>query len=152
MIGGVIGAEAMIYRLSLEPDDNGTVLVTSPDFPLVTFGEDRADVIARATEAAEAILQSMIDGDDDIPPASTSTDHSPMLRLPLQTRLKVGLYMALRSAGLRRADLMRLLGWQRESVDRLFRLNHNSKLENLDAAFAALGKRVDVSFDKVAAA
>ena len=100
----------MLYRLNLEPDDNGTVLVTSLDFPLVTFGEDRADAIARATEAAEAILQSMIDGDDDIPPAPTSTDHSPMLRLPLQTRLKVGLYMALREAGLRRADLMRLLG------------------------------------------
>ena len=142
----------MLYRLNFEPDDNGTVLVTSPDFPLVTFGEDRREALTRATDAAEAILQSMIDGDDDIPPASLSTDHSPMLRLPLQTRLKVGLYMALRSAGLKRADLMRMLGWQRESVDRLFRLDHKSKLDQLDAAFTALGEYVNVSFDKVAAA
>jgi hypothetical protein len=33
-------------------------------------------------------------------------------------------FVAWREAGLTRAELMRRLGWNRESVDRLFRLGH----------------------------
>ncbi|HEX5865323.1 MAG TPA: hypothetical protein VF014_13885 [Casimicrobiaceae bacterium] len=50
------------------------------------------------------------------------------------------MYRALRSAGLTRADLQRRLGWNRESVDRLFRLDHNSRLQQIEAAFRALGR------------
>jgi len=44
-----------------------------------------------------------------------------------------------------RAELMRRLNWKRESVDRLFRLNHATRLEQFDAAFRALGHRVEIS-------
>jgi hypothetical protein len=37
------------------------------------------------------------------------------------------------------------LDWKRESVDRLFRLNHATRLEQFDAAFRALGRRVEIS-------
>ena len=62
--------------------------------------------------------------------------------------LKSALYMIMREEGLTRADLMRRLGWQRERVDRLFRLDHNSKLDVLQEAFKALGVplRIDVPF------
>jgi antitoxin HicB len=34
----------LAYPIVLEPDDNGTLLVTLPDVPeAVTFGEDEAD-------------------------------------------------------------------------------------------------------------
>jgi hypothetical protein len=46
------------------------------------------------------------------------------------TALKVSLYRSLREAGLTRAELMRRLGWNRESVDRLFRLDHASRLDH----------------------
>jgi hypothetical protein len=42
---------------------------------------------------------------------------------PLRS-LKASLYRALRESGITRAELMRRLGWNRESVDRLFRLDH----------------------------
>ena len=35
--------------------------------------------------------------------------------------------------------------WKRELVYRLFRLDHASRLEQLEAAFAALGQAVSVS-------
>jgi hypothetical protein len=38
------------------------------------------------------------------------------------TSLKASLYRALRESGITRAELMRRLGGNRESVDRLFRL------------------------------
>ena len=70
--------------------------------------------------------------------------------LPLMTALKVSLYRSLREAGFTRAELMRRLGWNRESVDRLFRLDHASRLDQLEAAFKALGRTVDVSIDRAA--
>jgi antitoxin HicB len=40
--------------------------------------------------------------------------------------------------------LARRLHWNRESVDRLFRLDHNSRLDQLEAAFKALGRNIDI--------
>jgi len=34
---------------------------------------------------------------------------------------------------------VRDLGWHREQVDRLFRLDHNSRIDQLEEAFRALG-------------
>lgn len=60
------------------------------------------------------------------------------------TELKVKLHNAMVGSGLTRADLQRRLSWQRESVDRLFRLAHHSRVDQIQAAFEALGKGVDV--------
>ena len=133
------------YRLKLEPDDNGTILVTSPDFPVVTYGKDERSALRHAVDAIEILLASMIEAQEEIPPSSPGDhDTNAFVRLPLQTTLKVELYRALRSDDLSRADLQRRLGWQQESVDRLFRLDQNSKIEHLEEAFRALGKEVAV--------
>ena len=52
------------YPIKLEPDDNGTLLVTCPALPEVTtFGEDEADAIEHARDAIEeAIAARMADG------------------------------------------------------------------------------------------
>ncbi|MGJ0396286.1 MAG: type II toxin-antitoxin system HicB family antitoxin [Methylocystis sp.] len=132
------------YRLELSPDDNDTVLVTSPDLPgLVTYGEDRTSALKNAIDAAETLIASMMADGDDIPlPEYGSDVQGEFVALPLQDELKLRLYVALRQANMTRADLQRRLGWSRESVDRLFRLDHASRLSQLEDAFAALGKRV----------
>jgi antitoxin HicB len=133
------------YRLKFTPDDNGTILVTSPDLPLATFGEDEASATAHAIDAAESILASKMDHREEIPvPQIAANDPSPTIGLPLQTDLKLELYIAMRGAGLTRADLQRRLGWKRESVDRLFRIDHNSRIEQLEEAFHALGRDIDI--------
>ena len=63
------------------------------------------------------------------------------------TSLKASLYRALRESGITRAELMRRLGWNRESVDRLFRLDHASRLDQIEAALKALGRRLVVTSD-----
>jgi len=62
---------------------------------------------------------------------------------------KVGLYQAMISKGLRKADLMRLLGVHGPQVDRLLSLTHKSKLEQVEEALARLGYRVLVSVEPV---
>ncbi len=132
------------YRIKIEPDDNGTLLVTCPALPEVTtFGDDEADAMRRAVGAIEeAIAARMADG-EDVPEGHQRGPR--LVRLPALTVLKVELYRQLREAGITRAELARRLEWKRESVDRLFRLDHASRLEQLEAAFAALGQAVSVS-------
>ncbi|TGD96162.1 type II toxin-antitoxin system HicB family antitoxin [Methylobacterium nonmethylotrophicum] len=135
----------LAYPIELTPDDNDTLLVTCPILPVVaTFGEDEASARRHAVDAIKTVLASMIADGEEIPlPPEASTDDAVVL--PLLTELKVLLYGALRTAGITRAELARRLGWNRESVDRLFRLEHHSRLEQIEAAFAALGRRVAIS-------
>ncbi|HEY0439110.1 MAG TPA: hypothetical protein VGD36_03480 [Xanthobacteraceae bacterium] len=58
--------------------------------------------------------------------------------------------MALRDAGITKAELARRLKWNRESVDRLFRLDHASRLDQIEAAFKALGRKVDITVAEAA--
>jgi antitoxin HicB len=137
------------YRVLLTPDDNGTFLVSCPDLPIVaTFGETRDDALHHAVDAVETALASMIDDGESIP--SPSQGPGEIVVLPTLTALKVNLYWTLREVGITRAELTRRLGWNRESVDRLFRLDHGSKLEQLDAAFAVLHKRIDLRIEEAA--
>jgi Ni,Fe-hydrogenase maturation factor len=48
------------------------------------------------------------------------------------------------------AELTRLLGWHREQVDRLFRLDHASRSDQIEEAFAALNQQIDVSVHSAA--
>lgn len=139
------------YEIELTPDDNGTLLVTCPQLPIVaTFGETEAEARRHAVDAIETALASMIDDGEDIPAPTGDPDGGEMIELPLLTGFKVNLYWALRDAGITRAELARRLGWNRESVDRLFRLDHKSRLEQIEAAFAALNRRVDFEVRKAA--
>lgn len=130
------------YRIHLEPDDNGTLMATSPDFPEVTtFGDDEKDARAHAVAAIEEALAARIHDSRDIPDGAKNGTR---VALPTMTALKVGLYRLMRKQEVNRAELMRRLGWNRESVDRLFRLDHNSRLDQIEAAYAALGQHIAV--------
>jgi antitoxin HicB len=133
----------LAYRVKLQEDDNGTLLVTCRALPEVTtFGDDEAEAMARARDAIEEALAARIGDGQDIPKSDTKGPH--LVRLPALTTLKVELYRQLRLAGTTRAELARRLNWNRESVDRLFRLDHNSRLDQIEAAFRVLGRNIDI--------
>jgi antitoxin HicB len=137
------------YRIRTEPDDNGTLLVICPDLPgVVTYGEDREDAIVHAADAIETWIASLIADGLDVPrpkPVKRLRGGEAMVPLSVQSSLKLELYWALRESRITRADLVRRLGWKRESVDRLFRLGHASRLDQIEAAFRAIGRSIDVS-------
>ena len=139
----------LAYRVELIADDNDTFLVRCPDLPIVaTFGETEAEAVRQAVDAVEVALASMIADGEEIPRPSDGPGS--LVALPLMTTLKLNLYWALRESGLTRAELTRRLGWNRESVDRLFRLDHRSRLEQIEAAMTALGKTFDVEVRRAA--
>jgi antitoxin HicB len=139
------------YRIKLAPDDNGTLLVTCPALPEVTtFGEDREDAMRHAVDAIEEALAARIARGAEVPPPANVSRNHDFIDLPLLTTLKLQLLAALRDSGLTRADLVRRLGWHREQVDRLFRLDHASRIEQIEAAFRALGRKVTVTVSDAA--
>jgi antitoxin HicB len=137
------------YELRLHPDGD-TWLVTAPAFEeVVTFGDDQEAACHNGLDAVlQAIAGRIADGEDIPAPMLDTPTKGFFVQLPLVVFLKAALYMILRSQGKTRADLMRSLGWHREQVDRLFRLNHSSTLDQFEKAFAALGVplRMNVPF------
>src|SRR3546814_11218550 len=84
----------------------------------------------------------MIDDGEEIPAPEPANGEN-VVGVPLLTALKVELYRALRQEDITRAELARRLGWNRESDDRLFRLDHRSRLEQIEAAFHPLHRTID---------
>ena len=117
-----LGVELMLaYPIHLEPDDNDTLLATSPDFPeLVTFGDDRDEALARAVDALEEAIAARMYDHEDIPMPSQGADYDV---LPALITSKVMLYQGMRDQGIGKAELARRLGWTLTQVDRVMDVN-----------------------------
>lgn len=122
-------------------------LVTAPSFPeITTSGETQSEACSNGLKAIEeAISARMADG-EDIPAPLTECEGVPRcVEISALTFLKVALYMICREKQVTRAELARRLGWHREQVDRLFRLDHKSQLDQLETAFKAIGESIRFS-------
>jgi antitoxin HicB len=134
----------LAYPVDLERDTNESLLVTFPDFTeAATFGDDENDALFRAVDALETVLAARIDDREDIPLPSPAAGR-PCVILPALTAAKVLLYRPMREVGVHKADLARRLGWHGPQIDRLLDLNHASRLDQIEAALAALGKRLSI--------
>lgn len=132
------------YRVKLTPDE-GTFLVTSPDFPeLTTFGETRELALAHAIDAFEEAIEARISRRQEIPAPSRGRASDARVNLPIQAEVKALLYRQMLESGVRKADLARRMKLPRQEIDRLLNLNHSTNLARIEAAFAALGKSLNV--------
>ena len=57
---------------------------------------------------------------------------------------KLGVYQAMTEQGIKKSELARRLGWHMPQIDRLFDLQHASKLDQIEAAANVLGKHLYV--------
>ena len=123
------------------------VVAACPDFPEVTiYCTDRQDALARASNILEAAIAVRMAYRDDVPEPSVGRQR---VVLPTQTAIKVRLYQATRARGVSKRELGRRLKWHGPQVDRLFNLKHASRLNQLEAAFRALGLRLGVDVEAV---
>jgi antitoxin HicB len=132
------------YPITIEPDDNGTLLVSFVDVPEAhTFADDGDEITARATDCVLTALEGYMKDRRPIPPPSREVTGRAVLLPPLAVA-KIELYEAMRNAGVRKAELARRLRWHMPQVDRLLSLRHGSRLEHLEAALAALDHRLEM--------
>ena len=135
------------YPVELIKDDNGSYRVAFPDVPEAhTFGDTKQEALDYAVEALETALSFYVDEAKDLPKASAKRGR-PIVRPSLIGEMKLGIYQAMRQAKVRKTDLARRMGVALMQVDRLLDLTHSSRVEQLEAAYGALGKRVHVELE-----
>jgi antitoxin HicB len=135
------------YRALFEPDHKaGGYVVTFPDFG---YGVTQGETDEEAMEMAQDLLMLSI-GDyiRESRPLPTPGRHRGSkfrsVSLPAFQAAKVDLYVTFLESGLKKAELARRIGIPKTHIERLFSLRHRSRLNRIEAAFAALGKRLHV--------
>lgn len=126
------------------------MLVTFADFPGATFGDDAPDALAHAREFLIDVMEAYMSRREPIPPPTSSG--KTRVAVPPSVALKVSLYQALLERDLTKAALASLMGQPKQQIDRLFKLRYRSRVDQLDAAFTALGlhlRRMDVATSHV---
>jgi len=137
----------MDYPVKLEQDDNGTVLVSFPDFPEAhTFGDDIEGALRHAEDALATAIDAYIKDRRDIPlPSAMVAKHR--VTMPALMEAKIALYETMRQEKVSKAELARRLNWHPPQVDRLLAMTHSSKLGQLEAALRVLNKQLVVAIE-----
>lgn len=131
------------YPCVVEKDRGGFFLVTFPDVPEAgTDAKDRNAAIAAAEDALIAALGGYVEQGRDVPTPSRPKRGQPTIALPPLIAAKLALFQAMREARLTRVALGKRLGISEAAVRRLLDLDHRSHIGQVEAALAALGKRL----------
>lgn len=138
------------YPVHLEKDDNGTILVTFPDYPGATYGHDKEEALDRACDCLETYFIGCMEERKDIPRPSQVGKKQSYITLSALSEAKVSLYRQMRKAGVKNTELARRLGWHLPQVDRLLDLRHQSRLDQIEQAFKILGKRLVIKVQDAA--
>ena len=136
----------MQYPALFEAAKEGGFIVTFPDFDWgITQGDSEGDAKEMAADALRTMIQEHIRKGEPIPrPGKPRGRKYRVIRLAALDAAKAELYSAFRASGIKKVELARRLGIPKTTVDRLFDLDHHSRLDQIEGAFAALGKRLAV--------
>ena len=134
------------------PELPGSYTVTFPDVPgAITQGEGIADAKAMAQDALEIMLDDYVEEGKDLPKAKTKRGKgSYWIEPSALAQIKLALYEEFRKARISKTELARRMGIAKQQVDRLFALQHSSRIEQLESAFRAIGKTLTISVEDAA--
>lgn len=136
------------YAIRFEKDSVPGLAVYCRDLPeLNSFGEDEQHAANEAVDAIETTLSIYVDQRRPIPQASAPQQGERIIHLPAVTVAKIVLWNTMIERDMRKADLCRLLGVHQTQGDRLVDFLHTSKMEQIETALAAMGKRLAVSVE-----
>jgi antitoxin HicB len=133
----------MEYPVTLTKEGRGFV-VTFPDVPeAITEGDTKEEALAHGLDALLTVFDAFMKDRRDIP--APSVRRGPKVTLPALETAKIELYRAMREAKIGKSELGRRLDWHLPQVDRVLNVRHGSQLDQIEAAFRALGKRVVIT-------
>ena len=143
----------MQYPALFEPAEEGGFVITFPDVDsVVSQGDDEEDAREMARDALITMLAHCIRHGKPIPPPSRPKGRKyRMIELPALVALKTELYMAFQSSGLTKTALAQKLSIPKTTVDRLFDFKNRTRLDQMEAAFRALGKGLAIGVRDLAA-
>jgi len=135
------------YPVILERDSDGSFVARFPDVPeAITFGATKAEALEHAVDALETALSLYIDDSRPLPKVSTARGRATVAPTLIGS-LKLGLYQSMKQRNIRKTDLARRMGVALMQIDRLLDLTHHSRVDQLEAAYAALSIKVGLSLE-----
>jgi antitoxin HicB len=135
----------LAYPAQLEAEGDGGFVVTFPDFGVgATQGDSFAEALGQAADLLETMVANYMAEGWDLPAPSAAAGR-PLVRLAPLVAAKAELYHAMRAAGISKAELARRAGIAPQQAQRLFDIHHASRLDQIDAALAAVGRRLVVT-------
>lgn len=135
----------MQYIVTLEHDTNGSYLVLCPDIPeMVSVGDTVEDALKEALDGLETAFMIYMDERRAIPMPTPAKEGDYTVRIPVKVAAKVLLFNEMIAQKVTKAEMARRLDGFQASADRILSIKHSTKLETLEAAFAVLGKHLDL--------
>lgn len=132
------------YPVNLRKDGK-FILATFPDVPpAITQGNNRAHALKMAKEALELSMEFYFDDMRPVPMPSKPKRGQAVVELSPSVAAKVLLLNEMLRQRIRPIDLARRLGTSKQEVNRLTNLRHPTKIDRIDVALRALGKRLYV--------
>jgi antitoxin HicB len=129
----------------LIPAEEGGFVINFPDLSnWWSQGETRDEALAQAEDLLDEMILGRMAHNEDVPRPSPSKGR-PVVALPALTAAKFEAYRAMRASGPNKRQLAERLGWQSSQVTRLFYGHHASRLDQIEAALHALGRRLVVT-------
>jgi antitoxin HicB len=145
-------AAVLAFPARLRPEPEGGFTVSFPDFCSAaqpggggyTYGPTREEALYQAADLLETIVANCLAEGWEVPPPAPARGR-PLVALDPLVAIKVELYRAMHNAGISKAELARRMGIAPQQAQRLFDTNHASRIDQLAAAFAALGRRLVIT-------
>jgi len=135
----------MKYPATFTPAEEGGFVVTFRDIPeAITQGDDEAEALAMAADALVTAMDFFFEDRRPVPPPSAAQEGERLVPLPVSVAAKVLLLNEMIGQKVRPADLARLMGLRPQEVNRVIDLSHNTKIDTVAAAMAALGRELKV--------
>lgn len=137
------------YPALFEPEPEGGFTVTFPEAGIAaTYGATWDDALMQAEDMLDEAVLGMIAHREDVPwPAAVPARNRlrPAVRLPAPTAAKLEIHRAMQTAGLGEQQLAAKLGWSTAQVVRLLDGRKPARLDHIEAALQALGRRLVVA-------
>ena len=123
--------------------DGKFIKVNFPDIPeALTQGVDREEALVMAKEALELAMDFYFEDQRPVPAPSLPKRGQAVVELSASTSAKVLLLNEMLRQKVHPAELARKMGTTPQVVNRLVHLRHTSKIDGIDTALRALGKRL----------
>jgi antitoxin HicB len=130
------------YPVNLRKDGK-FILVTFPDIPeAITQGKNRTEALEMAKEALELAMDFYFEDRRPVPAPSQPKRGQAVVELPASLSAKILLLNEMLRQKVRPAELARRIGTTPQEVNRLTNIRHTSKIDRIDVALQALGKRL----------
>lgn len=135
----------MKYPAHFEHDESGGFVVTFRDIPeAITQGDTEDEALEMAQDALITAMDFYFEDRRAVPAASEPEPGERIIVLPLSVVAKVLLLNEMIAQRVRPVDLARQMDVTPQEVNRIINLHHTTKIDKVQEAFAALGKRLEL--------